>query len=604
VEFRLLGALEVVDGGRRVALGGARQRALLTLLLLHRNEVLTPDRIVDDLWHGDPPRTAQHIVRVYVSQLRKALEPERGDAEQHVLLTRGSGYLLQAAPQDVDLDCFVAALAEGRRLRREGSAADAAAAFREALALWRGPPLQDVAYESFAQGEIARLEELRLATLEERFEAELAAGDDAALVADLERLVAESPLRERLRAQLMLALYRSGRQADALAVYAEGRRALVDELGLEPASDLRELQARILRHDPGLDRPAAGVQTPSGRRPRRRRNGAALAAISLAAIVAVAVHFATSGGPAVNRLTTVVMAGPQRLSPAPVDAATLAGVRAARRDLRADIRVTYAGSSRRNDLERALVRAAGPSGLVIVSPTPYADIVAGVARRFPHTRFLFGEYPVDEPPFNGLANVTGLEYDNREIGFLAGYLAAAMTPGGAVSVVGGVDVPPVEQLTAGFTAGARAARPGIRVLAGDTGSFADQSRCERLANAQIDAGSRVIFDAAGDCGFGALQAAGIRGVWGIGVDSDLSYLGPHILASAVKRLDLGPELAVKLFLDDALPAGRDLRLDLSSDSVGLVGISDRVPAAVRSRLERVAADLRRRDGRRPRRRSG
>ncbi|HEU5362956.1 MAG TPA: BMP family ABC transporter substrate-binding protein, partial [Gaiellaceae bacterium] len=269
--------------------------------------------------------------------------------------------------------------------------------------------------------------------------------------------------------------------------------------------------------------------------------------------------------------------------------------RAARRDLHADVRVLYAGSTGRAGLERALARAARPSGLVIVGPTPYADVVARVARRFPDTRFLFGEYPIGEAPFNGMANVTGIEYDNREVGYLAGYLAAEMTPSGAVSVVGGVDVPPVEQLTAGFTAGAHAARPAIRVLVGDSGSFADQSRCERLANRQIDAGSRVVFDAAGYCGFGALQAAGIRGVWGIGVDSDLSYLGPHILASAVKRLDQAPELAVKLFLDGALPAGRDLRLDLSSDSVGLVGISDRVPGAVRSRLEQVAARLRRRD---------
>ncbi|HEU5363177.1 MAG TPA: AfsR/SARP family transcriptional regulator, partial [Gaiellaceae bacterium] len=239
MEFRLLGALEVVDGGRRVALGGARQRALLTLLLLHRNEVLTSERIVDELWSGDPPRTAQHVVRVYVSQLRKALEPERGDTAPRVLVTRGAGYLLEAAPHDVDLDRFDAACATGRRLRHAGRPEEAATAFRDALALWRGPPLQDVAYESFAQAEIARLEELRVEALEERFEAELAAGGDVALVADLERLVAANPLRERLRANLMLALYRAGRQADALAAYGEGRQLLVEELGLEPGPELR-----------------------------------------------------------------------------------------------------------------------------------------------------------------------------------------------------------------------------------------------------------------------------------------------------------------------------------------------------------------------------
>jgi basic membrane protein A len=150
-------------------------------------------------------------------------------------------------------------------------------------------------------------------------------------------------------------------------------------------------------------------------------------------------------------------------------------------------------------------------------------------------------------------------------------------------------------LVEGFAAGAHAARRSIRVLEDYSGTFDDQSTCEALANDQIDAGSRVVFDAAGNCGFGALEAAGIRGVSGIGVDNDLSYLGPHILASAVKRLDRGPELAIKLFLDDALPRGRTILLDLSSDSVGLVGLSERVSSPVREKLLHVAATLRRRD---------
>jgi DNA-binding SARP family transcriptional activator/basic membrane lipoprotein Med (substrate-binding protein (PBP1-ABC) superfamily) len=604
VEFRLLGALEVVDGDRKVALGGARQRAFLTLLLLHRNEVVTPDRIAEELWGGNPPRTAPHAIRVYVSHLRKVLEPERGDADPQVLVTRGSGYVLRTRPDEVDLDRFEAARADARRLRAEGRDAEAAAALAQALALWRGPALHDVAYETFAQAETARLEELRLATCEEQFDAQLDAGEDAMLVADLEQLVAANPLRERLRGQLMLSLYRSGRQADALAVYSDGRRVLVDELGLEPAAELSELQARILRHDPELDRPTRtrarrALLSSSSKAKGRIAIGAAVL-VAVAGIVATIVA-ATTGGAAANRHVTVVMPNRPQLNPPAIYAAFLEGVRAARHDLGADVSVVYTGyrefdPSAARPLAATLTRAAERSGLVIAGPLPCPGVVARVARAHPHTKFFFGEYPISKAPFNGMANVSGVSYDNREIGYLAGFLAAAMTPNGAVSVVKGVGgVTSVEQLTAGFRAGAHAGRPGIRVLVGNAGTFSDQSRCEELANSQIDAGSKVVFDAAGDCGRGALQAADIRGVWGIGVDEDLSYLGSHILASAVKRLDRGSELAIKLFLDDALPPGGMVHLDLATDSVGLVGINERVPAAVRERLEQVAAELRKRD---------
>jgi basic membrane lipoprotein Med (substrate-binding protein (PBP1-ABC) superfamily)/DNA-binding winged helix-turn-helix (wHTH) protein len=599
VDYRLLGPLEVVDGDRRVDLGGARQRALLILLLLHRNQVVSTERIVEELWSGDQPRTAHQIVRVYVSQLRKALEPGRGDDDPRILLTHGAGYMLRAPPGEVDLDRLDRLRADSRELVAQGEADRAAASLREALALWRGPALHDVVYENFAQHEAKRLEELRLVTLEDLFDAVLAAGDDAAAVADLEALVAENPLRERLRGQLMLALYRAGRQAEALAVYAEGRRLLVDELGLEPAAGLSELQARILRHDPELESsPRPVFSRPPARSRARSRLWFGGAALVLAAAVGVALvtvlDGSTRAGPA-NKRVTVVMQGKPRLDPPPVDAAALDGVHAAGRDLHADVHIAYTGSLYEAGLARTLTRAARRSGLVVMGPTIYGDVVARIAKAFPRTRFVVFDWEVKAPPFEGLRNVTGIRYSDHEAGYLAGYLAALMTRRGAVSVVGGARVAPVIHLVEGFAAGARAARPSIRVLKGYSGTFSDQSRCESLATDQIDAGSGVVFDAAGDCGFGALEAAGIRGVWGIGVDVDLSYLGSHILASAVKRLDRGPELAIKLFLDDALPAGRTIVLDLSSDSVGLVGISSRVSAPVRKELLRVAASLRRRD---------
>ena len=257
MEYRILGPLEVAANGRAVPLGGTKQRALLAVLLLHRNAVVPTERLVEDLWGADPPATAAKTVQVHVSRLRKAL----GTA---ALETRAGGYALNVDAASVDLRRFEELTRDGRARLAAGDPAGARAALAEALALWRGPPLADFAYEPFAQTEIARLEELRVGALEERIDAELAVGDHAGLVPELETLIASHPLRERLRRQLMLALYRSGRQAEALGVYREARRAL-DELGIEPTRALRELEAAILRHDPALDpvvragRRAAGV---------------------------------------------------------------------------------------------------------------------------------------------------------------------------------------------------------------------------------------------------------------------------------------------------------------------------------------------------------
>jgi DNA-binding SARP family transcriptional activator len=240
VEFRILGSLEVLEHGRPVPLGAGKQRALLALLLLHANEAVATDRLVDALWES-PPATAAKAVHVYVSHLRKPLGTER-------LLTRAPGYLLRVEPDELDA-------ARLERLLSEARASEPARArelLREALELFRGPPLADLAYERFAQSEIARLEELRLAALEERLEAELALGLGRELVPELETLVAAEPLRERPRAQLMLALYRAGRQVEALEVYHDGRRALVEELGIEPGPALQQLQQAILNQDPAL----------------------------------------------------------------------------------------------------------------------------------------------------------------------------------------------------------------------------------------------------------------------------------------------------------------------------------------------------------------
>jgi DNA-binding SARP family transcriptional activator/ABC-type branched-subunit amino acid transport system substrate-binding protein len=288
LDFRLLGPLEAWREDTRVDVGAPKQRAVLALLLLHRGEVVSTDRIVDELWGERPPQAATKSVQVYVSGLRKAL----GDGS---LETRGHGYVLEGGT--VDSDRFEALLAEGRELLASGDAGKAASTLREALGLWRGPALADFAYEAFAREATARLEELRLAALEERVDADLALGRHADLVAELSQLVAEHPLREGFRAQLMLALYRSGRQAEALEAYRSGRRELVEH-GLEPGPSLRELEESILRQDPDLGRTA--------RRPRpvrRRRSGLLIAAggaALLAAAVAAATVVVTSDDPAVS----------------------------------------------------------------------------------------------------------------------------------------------------------------------------------------------------------------------------------------------------------------------------------------------------------------
>ena len=254
-QFGLLGPLFVSTDGEPIALGGQKRRALLAVLLLEANQVVSRDRLIDALWGEDPPETARNTIQVYISQLRKLLP-------DGALETAPPGYRLVIEADSVDLFEFMRLSEEGRIALRAADAAGAADALRAALALWRGAPLADLPWEPFAQAEIVRLEELRLAALEDRIEADLALGRHGQLVIELERLVAEQPFRERLRAQLMLALYRSGRQTDALAVYQRGRRTLVDELGIEPSESLRHLERAILAHDPALNVTQAGAMSP------------------------------------------------------------------------------------------------------------------------------------------------------------------------------------------------------------------------------------------------------------------------------------------------------------------------------------------------------
>lgn len=278
MEFRILGPLEVRDAGRALPLGGQKQRALLAILLLRANDLVSADRLIDELWGEEPPETARNVIQVYVSQVRKVLAAGSGSGERATLETRQPGYVLHVAPEDFDLSRVDRLAERGRSALVDGNVEVAARSLEDALALWRGEPLADFQLEPFAQREIARLEELRLSLREDRFEVYLDLGRGPELIAELEALTAEHPLRERLHGQLMQALYQAGRQAEALEAYGAVNVRLTEELGVDPGPALQHLQAAILRQDASLSLAAEPAEATPTLSPGERQNVTILAA--------------------------------------------------------------------------------------------------------------------------------------------------------------------------------------------------------------------------------------------------------------------------------------------------------------------------------------
>ena len=307
IEYRLLGPLEVDANGRAIEIGGLKQRALLAMLVLRANQPVPRDVLADQLWGEHLPAGAQHTLEVYISRLRKAL----GDAAGYQLvLTRPGAYLLRVQDEHVDVNRFERLAGKGRQALAANAPGEAAAGFRQALALWRGSALADLSDEPFARVEIARLEDLRAGVIEDRVEADLALGHHADVVGELKALVAECPLRERLQQQLMVALYRCGRQPEALAAYQAARRTMVEELGIEPSPALQRVERAILAHDAWLDPPPRAMppsaRAQAGDRRRspaggtRRRRLLAVAGTSLAVTLALFMTGPSqgAGGPA------------------------------------------------------------------------------------------------------------------------------------------------------------------------------------------------------------------------------------------------------------------------------------------------------------------
>jgi DNA-binding SARP family transcriptional activator len=322
MEINILGPIEVSDSaGRQIRLPAGRERSLLVLLLIDRGAVVSSDRILEALWGARPPETAAKAMQGYVSHLRRVLEPDRGAGmpQEGLIVTRSPGYALLTHEVDIDAERFERLAGDGRRALEDGSPDEAVTTLDDALALWRGPALVEFAFDEFAADEIRRLEQLRLSAQEDRFEALLALGRHAEVVGRLEALVAANPLRERLRGQWMLALYRSGRQADALEAYRDGRRRLSGELGLDPAPELQRLERAILAQDPALDAPTRpspirgapdrDAPLPRTRAPRRRLAAAGLLLAALLAIAAFAVVRARDEAPASPRVIAPALVG-------------------------------------------------------------------------------------------------------------------------------------------------------------------------------------------------------------------------------------------------------------------------------------------------------
>jgi len=301
VEFSVLGPVEAVIDGQAVPLAAEKPRALLAILLLSRNRVVAVSELIEELWGENPPDTATTALQVYVSQLRKALGSDR-------VLRKPPGYSIRVEEGELDLDRFEELVREGREQLETGDAKGAAERLKQALALWRGPALAEFGAEPFARDAGGRLEDARVAAIEARIEADLALGRHADLLSELEALISRHPYRERLRGQLMLAQYRSGRQAEALELYRRTRETLVEELGIEPSLALQELERAILQHDPSLEVGRAPprldgwpIEEPQ---PRRRRLLVPVLVLALAAAAAAAVAGAlalTGGGSSVHR---------------------------------------------------------------------------------------------------------------------------------------------------------------------------------------------------------------------------------------------------------------------------------------------------------------
>jgi DNA-binding SARP family transcriptional activator/basic membrane lipoprotein Med (substrate-binding protein (PBP1-ABC) superfamily) len=576
------------------------------------------ERLFDEVWGDDLPDSVAHSLESYVSRLRRTLSPYGVALER-----RGSGYRIDLRGAVLDSQVFEALLEQAVQALAAGDHPRAASLGKEALGLWHGPVLADVTLRLESRAEAERLGELRSQAFEIRVDADLALGRHGELVGELRRLVEETPHRERLVAQLMVALYRSGRHVEALEVYERTRRDLED-LGLRPGGELQRLAGQIVRQEPHLRTPAQPLQARGGERTRRMKArrlsaivlaGALAVAAAAIAIRLVAVDAALPGSGGSTRVALIRM-----WDPGSVSSRDEAGWRPfveglleaeGKHNLETEIvdlfprRPPLGGfePGSQEDVDRLAARLrSGEFDLVLWPlglPGPrFFDVVP----QYPGTRFVFLDFCCAKgPELRGARNATALTLRAGQAAHLAGYLSGlmearrALPQGGrhVVSIISGEPYFPQQQaLVQGFSTGVRRALPGVEIRSEYSFEYDNQATCESIANRQIDAGSGVVFAAAGDCGLGALSAAAIRGVWGVASSEDRSHLGPHVLASASNRMERLVDLSVSWYLEGRLPPGGDVELGLVDDAVALVGINPDVPPLIRGKVAQEAARLR------------
>ena len=599
LEFRLLGPLEVRVRDTPLTLGGAKQRAALALLLLHADEIVSVERLIDEIWREDPPPSAAHSLEAYVSRLRQLFE-----ATGLRLLRRGTGYVLVLGEARLDAQTFAQLCEEASHAAAEGDDERASELATEALALWRGPPLADVRLGTWGSIEAERLEELRLLVFEQRADAELRLGRHEELVGELQALVRHNPHRERLVALLMLALYRSGRPADALETYAQTRMKL-DDLGLQPSAELQQLSGRIVRHEPEL-RLAARSGPPAAPRPPARKLPSIAASFAAAALVLMAsgsVRQAADAAPPREgvRVALVLPRPPVARPQNPI-----AGYAERLRDhLYFDTTLSTQTIIARDLANTAATLARGHFDLVLwVGDGPVSQGFAPRVRGLGGTRFVFLDASLETLGLRGVRNATAVRFAEEEsselVGYMSGLVAARGSTGPAdvVSVIAPAEAPTVKRVVAGFRRGAARARPVATVIV-DYVDRADRTRCEEVANAQIDRGSDVVFTVGGRCSVAAAAVARSRGVWSAadgGPVTDGSVdpgYGEHLLVQTYKHREQAIDNALAAFTNSTLPAGRDLVLGLVDDyAVGISGTNPNVALEVSSAVVRLCSTIR------------
>lgn len=589
----ILGPLELRRAGKLVPLGGAKQRAVLALLLLQAEEIVPVERLIDELWGEEPPPSAAHSLEAYVSRLRQLLEQSG-----MTLLRRGGGYVLRLGEARLDARSFDELHAAAADAAAEGDDDRASALAADALALWHGDALADVPLGAWGRVEVERLEERRLLLFEQRADADLRLGRHEDLVGELQALVRHNPYRERLVTLLMLSLYRSGRHADALDVYEQTRNRLAGDLGLQPSAELQQLSGQIVRQSPEL-LPASRRDPPAVTPPARVVRWSALLAGAIAtSIVALAasgsVRQVADAAP-VRESTRVALVLPR--APAGDDA-----VRAYRSRLSDYLYFDKTLSVKTlvaDDVGDATSAIGRDNKLVLwVGDGPVARSFARHVRALPQTRFVFLDASLETLGLRGVPNATAVRFAEEESSELGGYMSALVETRSSsaradiVSAIVGGPPSRARRIADGFRRGIRKTDRRVRVVVAYVPEGADRIRCEQLANAQIDGGSDVVFIAAGRCGSGASAVARIRNVWAIDAEGAFER-AEHLLVQTYKERLRGVDMALAGFQSQTLPAGRDIVLGLKDDyAVGIAATNDAVPAWISSAVVRLCSSIR------------